>query len=794
LTDPLNKKPELLAPAGSLEAFFAALDHGADAVYCGLQQFSARAKAKNFSLESLAQAVGYARERGRKVFVTLNTLVKERELSLLANTLGALEEMGVDGIILQDLAVWRLARRHFPGLALHASTQMTIHNTAGVRMLEKLGFTRAVLARELSLEEISVIRHRTSLELEHFIHGALCFSFSGQCTFSSWMGGKSGNRGCCAQPCRRRYRSRRGDGYYFSTNDLSALDLLPELTAAGVSSFKIEGRMKSAEYVAQVVSAYRMALDADANGRLEAVRRAKELLKESFGRPPTRGFLPGGIPADIAIPSQSGATGRYFGQVAAVKGDRLLFQTRDVLQLGDRLRIQPRSDKAGSAFTVKDMAVGNRPVKTVAAGRMVSVAVPFPERLKNGDAIYKVSSSQAFSMSETACRRRLAGTAAVPEAVLLTAVMPDATTLKLSARAGTTVLERTCPVDSFPAVDRPLTAEVLNEVFRRTGDKGLELAELTTGPLPAVVIPPSQLKALRRDFYRDLLRELTEGRRERRHRHTAAALGSLIPPILVPSPDTRSVTIGIGQLRDLHILNDETVDRVLIPLEAASGAELNRLEGKLKNRRERVIWDLPFILFDGEWEEAQAVIKGLVGRGYRAFRLNNLGHWPLFEGLGDLQLTAGFRLFSLNSQAAAAWAELGAEEATLYPEDDRDNLGELLKRQSVIRMSLEVYGSVPMLTSRIPVRGLKSGEEVTGDTGDRFRVWQRQGLTVLTPERDFSLLGRLRELGGMGCGRFLVDLTHLGPFSPAGKKVLAALHRDTEVPGTSHFNYQLGME
>ena len=153
-----------------------------------------------------------------------------------------------------------MARDHFPGLRLHASTQMTVHNTAGVRMLERLGFTRAVLARELSLAEIAAIRAQTTIELEHFIHGALCFCFSGQCYFSSYLGGKSGNRGRCAQPCRRRYRFRQQEGYYFSTNDLSAIDLLPELANAGIMSLKIEGRMKSAEYVANVVAAYRMAL------------------------------------------------------------------------------------------------------------------------------------------------------------------------------------------------------------------------------------------------------------------------------------------------------------------------------------------------------------------------------------------------------------------------------------------------------------------------------------------------------------------------------------------------------
>ncbi|MCA1797433.1 MAG: U32 family peptidase, partial [Geobacteraceae bacterium] len=306
MTGPVSA--ELLAPAGSLEAFFAAMEAGADAVYCGLQSFSARAKAKNFSLQDLSAMSAYAHERGRKLFVTINTLIKEEELPYLVDMLAAVSEAQVDAVILQDLAVWRLAREHFPELELHASTQMTVHNVAGVKQLEQMGFTRAVLARELTLEEVAHIRSRTQMELEHFIHGALCFSFSGQCMFSSYLGGKSGNRGRCAQPCRRRYNVGGKHGYYFSPNDLSVIDLLPDLEQAGVRSFKIEGRMKSAEYVANVVRAYRLAMDASPAQQKSAREKARQLLKYSFGRTPTQGFLSGEQPADLATPQRRGST------------------------------------------------------------------------------------------------------------------------------------------------------------------------------------------------------------------------------------------------------------------------------------------------------------------------------------------------------------------------------------------------------------------------------------------------------------------------------------------------------
>ncbi|MEJ2471117.1 MAG: U32 family peptidase [Desulfuromonadales bacterium] len=363
-----TKKPELLAPAGSLEAFFAAMEFGADAVYVGLKEFSARAKAKNVNRDELERMVGYAHARRRHVFLTLNTLVKEKELSHLIDVLAAVEAIGVDAVILQDLGVWRLVRRHFPGLPLHASTQMTLHNTAGVQMAERLGFSRVVLARELSLMEIAEIRQGTAIDLEHFVHGAHCFSLSGQCSFSSWLGGMGGNRGRCAQPCRRRYHHKGKDGYYFSPNDLSAIDLLPELADAGIMSFKIEGRMKSAEYVANVVQAYRMAIDAAPAARRSTIAEAKELLKDAFGRLPTRGFLPDAKPTDMVNPGIHGATGRLIGQLDLCHEGRLHFTSRDALHLGDRLRIQPASDKPGTAFTIRDLRHGHSAVTRVNAG------------------------------------------------------------------------------------------------------------------------------------------------------------------------------------------------------------------------------------------------------------------------------------------------------------------------------------------------------------------------------------------------------------------------------------------
>ena len=792
MSDPA-RRPELLAPAGSLEAFFAAMEAGADAVYCGLQEFSARAKAKNLTLAELEGMLNYAHGRGRRIYVTVNTLIKEAELPRLAEVLAALEGMGADGVILQDLAVWRLARQHFPGLALHASTQMTVHNSAGVRMLERMGFSRAVLARELSLEEIAAIRRRTTLELEHFVHGALCFSFSGQCYFSSFLGGKSGNRGRCAQPCRRRYRYRNRDGYYFSPNDLSAIDLLPELAAAGICSLKIEGRMKSAEYVANVVGAYRRVLDTPVRDRPQALQTAKEMLKQSFGRKPTKGFLTGPTPTDIAIPALQGATGRFLGEVTFARGDQLSFKTRDRLHLGDRLRVQPQTDQAGKAFTIKELQAARKPVKLVQAGAVVTVRSPFRDAFRVGDAVFKVSSEQAFTLSEAACRRRLQQAEPAREPLALNVALDD-TTLRLQATVAGITLERQFSVPIYDATDNPLSAATLQTVFERTAEAPFLLQDLHCAPLPPVVIPPSSLKEVRRTFYRELRQSLAQARESRRRAHLQAALESLLPELPPQATTSPAITVGLGSLRDSHLLSDAEVDRLLVPLTAGNQQQVPRLGQRLAGRADAVVWDVPFILFDAEWQATRDAVRQLAERGFHRFRVNNLGHLPLFDGLQGMRLMTGYRLFTLNSQAALAWGELGLEELTLYIEDDRDNLRQLLARPIGLPASLTVYAPVPLITSRIALRDVRPDQPVLSDRGDAYRVAHQGGLTTVTAEHDFSLIGRLDQIAKLGCANLLVELGHLGPFSPRGKQVLDALRRNTPLPGTSTFNFDSGLE
>ncbi len=263
----MGKKVELLSPAGNYEAFIGAVNAGADAVYLGGQKFGARAFADNFTAEEICRALHVAHFYGKKIYLTVNTLIKESEFSQLYEYLAPFYEAGLDGIIIQDLGVLRFVQRQFPELLLHASTQINLTGVLGAFLLKEYGVKRVVPARELSLDEIRHIKQETGLEIECFIHGAMCYCYSGQCLFSSILGGRSGNRGRCAQPCRLPYRIYEGDtplmgnGYPLSLKDMCTIQDIPKLIEAGIDSFKIEGRMKKPEYTAGVTALYRKYID-----------------------------------------------------------------------------------------------------------------------------------------------------------------------------------------------------------------------------------------------------------------------------------------------------------------------------------------------------------------------------------------------------------------------------------------------------------------------------------------------------------------------------------------------------
>lgn len=326
----MQKKPELLLPAGNSESFFAAIQAGADAVYLGLSQFNARARATNFNQFQFISLVKEAKKRGVNVYVTLNTVIKNNEISSLTEYLHFLNEAGADAIIVQDWGVYYIAKKYFPKLKIHASTQMGVHNSDGTRFLAEKGFHRTVLARELTLKELEAVVKTSAIETEVFVHGALCYSFSGMCLFSSYTGGRGANRGMCAQPCRREYEDKKQKKFLFNLKDNQLIEYIPKLTEIGVSGLKIEGRLKSGEYTFRVGKAYRMALDDKSK-----IKIAQQNLEMDFGRQKTSYFIGGDIKTAI---SEETSTGIYLGKVEKVSGNKILISSSIPIEPKFRLR------------------------------------------------------------------------------------------------------------------------------------------------------------------------------------------------------------------------------------------------------------------------------------------------------------------------------------------------------------------------------------------------------------------------------------------------------------------------
>lgn len=353
---------ELLAPAGNIESLDAAIGEGADAVYLGLKSFNARLRTSNFAWNQFEAAVDALHKRNKKIYVTVNTVSEEKETERLYRFLSYLHEVGPDALIVQDYAIMRMCQEFFPDMELHASTQMNVESSSAIRLLQKNGIKRVVLARELGLEEIKKIKNETNAELEVFVHGALCVSESGLCLFSSFLGGKSANRGMCTQACRRFYTAQVPggikQGYYFSPCDLQLIDKIPDLIEAGVNSFKIEGRMKSAEYVGSVVSAYRYVIDHYKEDKKGAIAAGKRMLASDFARSKTSYWYNfsdyeesvKNVASKILNPNQAGGTGIYLGKIAGTKpaSKELINAFRENNVSSEQIRIQMAYLKGGS--------------------------------------------------------------------------------------------------------------------------------------------------------------------------------------------------------------------------------------------------------------------------------------------------------------------------------------------------------------------------------------------------------------------------------------------------------------
>ena len=382
---------ELLSPVGEWNSLVSAVQNGANAVYFGADEFNARMNSKNLNREELKKAIEYAKLRNVKTNLTLNILIKNDEFSKAMELVEYAYTCGIDAIIVQDLGLAKAIIKSFPDLEVHSSTQMTVYNLEGARKIQEMGFKRCVLARELSVDEIKHICKNVNIEIEVFIHGALCICYSGQCLMSSIIGGRSGNRGKCAGTCRLPYallnNGKEVDkGYLLSSKDVCTLDILPELIQAGVKSFKIEGRMKSPEYVGIVTSVYRKYIAlANSNKPYIVDQEDREKLMQIFNRGGfSTGYLKGKLGKEMMYKYKPNHMGIYIGKVEHYNPNKgyTKIKLEKEINLGDRISIKDGTCK------ISELMIGNNNIKQGKVGQTVTIGRIYG-KINNGDKVYR---------------------------------------------------------------------------------------------------------------------------------------------------------------------------------------------------------------------------------------------------------------------------------------------------------------------------------------------------------------------------------------------------------------------
>jgi len=397
---------ELLSPVGTPRSLQAAVENGADAVYFGVGKFNARRRAENLTMRELREAVSYAHEHGVKVYLTFNILVKNEELQEFFDDVSEAYSRGIDGVIIQHLSFARLLKDTFPDLSIHSSTQAAVSNSYYADLLS--GVDRVTLPRELLLAQVRAFIEKTAIETEVFVHGALCVSYSGQCLFSSFLGGRSGNRGLCAQPCRKSYNG----SYPLSTKDLCLVRRVPELIAAGIASFKIEGRLRSPQYTALATRVYRLAVDSYYEGEFCVPEREFKELALEFNRDFTEGYLFDA--ADIIAPETPRNRGLFLGVI----GEDRRITLHEPLVVGDGIGIWTKTGIDGAV--IKGIELDGKPVSRADTGDTVRLSI----RAAAGDTIYKTSSTEPLHLAPLLPNPGIATPARVKRRVALPELNP----------------------------------------------------------------------------------------------------------------------------------------------------------------------------------------------------------------------------------------------------------------------------------------------------------------------------------------------------------------------------------
>ena len=654
-------KQELLAPAGDIEAGYAALYYGADAVYLGLQKFSARATATNFDEDNLNQFTAYAHHLGRKVYAAINTVVQEDELEDLLKTLDICSKCKIDAVILQDLGVARIIKQSYPELELHASTQMAVHNKEGAIFLKNNGFSRVVLARELTSAEIKEIASIEGLETEAFIHGALCYSYSGLCQFSALEMGRSANRGKCLYPCRACFEKDGKEKHFFSMKDMA---LCEDVLKMPVTSLKIEGRKKNALYVAAVTDYYRHILDGKG-----ACYKKEENIKQIFSRPWCK-FHFNGKSKDIIDRDFVGHRGLKIGKISKVSKFGIELKLNHEIGRFDGLQIDVKGNEKPFGFSVQNIRLDGKNVYKACVGDIVQIELPkkYPN-LEKGFDVYLASSSEVKGSYPYQKPKPNEFINTVDIDVKLE-VYPS----KMLAVCDNFVCEVAGDFDK--AQDVTKVEEAIRQAFNKTGGTEFCLKSIKINNSEGLFVPVSKVNELRRLLYAKI--------------EPCYKQGVFPQTDIRESKEFQGWIIKTDDLSCLQNLNLEDFCEIIYLINPKT--TVSELKNMPKNK---IRIALPEVC--RKPQAFASVINSLLECGYKKWEVGN--YWGL-EVLPIEKIDVSFSssIYMLNSQAIQQAKEFGAKRISFAIEDTFSNIN-VLNKESPVTTCFIIYQDVPLFIS-----------------------------------------------------------------------------------------------
>ena len=721
---------ELLAPAGTKEAFLAAVENGANAIYLAGKMFGARAYASNFDEDELVDVIQHAHLKNVQVHVAVNTIVDSDELPKLKEYLSFLYDAGADAILLQDLGAVRLAKQIVPQLPIHASTQMTVHNLAGVQALEELGFSRVVLARELSIAEIRHICANSRVEIECFVHGALCVCYSGQCLMSSMIGGRSGNRGRCAQPCRLPYTLVDVNGndvlgasagnFLLSPRDLNAIELIPQLLDAGIDSLKIEGRMKRPEYVATIVHVYRKAIDHHFDAQSMQVDDIdRDHLAQVFNRDFTTAYMEKHQGRHMMSDRRPNNRGLLIGRVTAYDRNarRVSVKLTRNLAVGDQVDFWV---KVGGRVSAEiEHLYDARGQACIEAGAGDVVSFPIRGKVHMNDRVFKVYDARLME----AARRSYDAehSSRIPLHAALYARCGEKLRLSMEDDAGNHAEVESDYVVAA-ANNRPLTVETVQKQMGRLGTTVFSLDELICDMDDSVMVPVSELNKIRRSAIAALEESRTHKFQKRREDTIRFITGNTILPVSqraeISPAMSSSLMVAVDNMDAMKAAVAAGADGILYGGENFSGIALQKGDYEAawdyaKEHDVRIDYNTPRIVHEHEQAALMRLFDGFGEKLPAALHIHHIGIAFLARACMDVPLHADYSMISYNVSTLDFLHSYGFSEATLSPELNGKQMERMVK-SSPVPLTAIVGGRLSLMISEYCVLGSFLGNLDTG--------------------------------------------------------------------------------